>query len=365
MLGIKLDASLLKYKQHNPINSCISQIYFPDEIPCEIQSIKVDMDAISKSNNIVEVGLVRSVGDVYLGDFDLGWITIINKYGSTFEELDILKNACAQLITYEFNSLRKSPIEYDKGIESCFSGSKTEEIKPVEYVLDLKEGEKFFYLNDKLLENPAYETDKYSDRAVLIICSTATGNTNCLKPVKHLNHCYTINLASSKCWSEDFFDDFILAEDKDLNQKEETLNKIKDFMQEKNIRFDGLINVADESVQMTAFLAEHLDCLGIPFEVAQRIQNKYEFRQYSEQLGIVTPRYRLLKSNERSRHVAFLGLSQSLEIKPMDEFEKHLMVMLTGLNSAFILKNPIGCGKGILLFSFFISQFFRCFQVYF
>jgi hypothetical protein len=102
MLGLKLDETHLQHKQHDPKGSCISHVFFPDRVPCQIESIKIDMAAVSQSANIVELALTAYVGNVFSGVGDLGWLTIVENPRSSYKKLIESKNACAKLVSFEF-----------------------------------------------------------------------------------------------------------------------------------------------------------------------------------------------------------------------------------------------------------------------
>jgi hypothetical protein len=223
--------------------------------------------------------------------------------------------------------------------------------------MSLKAQEKFFYVNENHLlakvetekVRRSLNSDSYSEKAILVLCTNGSGSTNCLKIAKKMNYGYKVNLTSTKCWSEEFFDETIIANDRDLSKKEETLNTVRAFMQEKNVKFDAVVTVHEYCVQMTCYLASELGCIGMPLEVAQTIQHKYEFRKYCDQLDIVTPKYNLIKSDERQMHVDIIDFFQRAT-SHMDAdavcFEPELVRILTNIELPFVVKNPNGVAKG-------------------
>jgi hypothetical protein len=217
----------------------------------------------------------------------------------------------------------------------------------------LKSKEKFFYVNAaQLLGNHDREVAiDYSKKSILVICSGFSGNANCLKITSEMNYGYTVNLTSTKCWSEEFFDDTIIANDRDLSRKDETLNAVKAFMKERSVKFDAVITVHEYCVQMTSYLASELGCLGIPLEVARTMQDKYEFRKHCDQLGITTPKYNLIKSDARQTHIDTIGFFHKASSSSDDQImclklSSQLVRILANTEPPFIIKDPSGAAKG-------------------
>ena len=143
-----------------------------------------------------------------------------------------------------------------------------------------------------------------------------------------------------------------------MKEKEKTLNTVKEFMKTKNLKkFDAVVGFGDPVVQMTSFLASELGWLGIPLEVAQTIQNKYEFRKYCDRLGIVTPKYSLIESVDRLKHCEQIRTFERLMADlnwskdQSDEFGDNFLTKLCGVAPPLIIKSVNGCGKGIHLFN--------------
>jgi hypothetical protein len=214
--------------------------------------------------------------------------------------------------------------------------------------------EKIFYINENALCGEMNRNRIYGKAAILVVAPNFVGNTNWLKIANKMNYGYTVNLTGSKCWSDEFFDDSIFAPDCDVARKEETLSAVKAYMKEKKVKFDAVVTFDELSVQMASYLAGELGCLGIPFEVAKTVQRKYEFRKYCDQLGIITPEFSLIKSDDKQKHVEIINCFQRAiggldceEIK--QKLNTELVETLTHVSMPFIAKNAGGVGKGISL----------------
>jgi biotin carboxylase len=224
-------------------------------------------------------------------------------------------------------------------------------------IISLKEHQKWFYINEEALEisTEVIYGSAYVNKAILIIGSNGSGNASCLKIAQKMKYGVKVNLTSTECWSKEFFDETIIVDDRDLSKKEETLNAVKVFMKERDVEFDAVITVHEDSVQMASYLASELGCLCIPLEAVKTIQDKYEFRKYCEQVGIVSPKYNLIKHVERQKHIDAISYYQKTTSNSDDEkicskLSSELIKTLTNIEFPFVVKNSSGSGKGKLLF---------------
>jgi hypothetical protein len=338
MLGCPLDKGELKLKQNNPKNKCIASSFYPDTVPAKIENVSLNMQAIRQSCNIVEVSLFKPVGDFCNDKGYIGWMTIRDSIDASTDDLFQASRKCMDLVKYEFGFGKLQDVEHNK-TESFAS-------------MCLAENQKTFFLREKVLEDYSemLDVEIYRKEAILILCSSVADNTNYIKRAKEMNYGYIVNLTSTKCWAEEFVDDFIFAEDRDLSKKDETLVKIKCFMETKRIKFDAVIGLGDPVVEMAAYLAEELGCLGTPLNVAQTIQNKYTFRQYCNGLGIATSKYALVKSNDRLKHIDMLNslLAKCVVDNSLRDDFNHIN-LLNNVDLPFVIKNVSGSRKGIKL----------------
>jgi hypothetical protein len=224
--------------------------------------------------------------------------------------------------------------------------------------------ERLFFLNKETLTkgNRFGTISLYSDKAILVIGRSWSGNANCFKVANEIKYKSKVNLTRGECWSKEFFSDVIVAEDSDMSKKKETLAAVKEYMVKNEIKFDAVIGCPDATVQMAAYLAEELGCLGIPLETCQTIQNKHEFRALCGRLGIVSPKCNLLKSGDRQHQIdaleSFEKVLRSLDehLSSSDEFTQLFMQMLTSVKIPLVVKNPQGSGKGNCSYCMFITS---------
>ena len=189
-------------------------------------------------------------------------------------------------------------------------------------------------LNESLKDGADF-MNIYSEKNILLVGSGNIKRLHILQNIKSLKFKRLVCLINSQNWASEYFDDIILAEHEKIEQKSETLDKIKEFMHKNSIKFDAVITYDDFSVLLTSFIAESLNLPCIPYEIIEKIKNKYEFRKLCRKLGIVTPKFFFIKANEKE--VFMTSLKDEGLVGNGDDF-------MCGF--PLVVKNPYGCGKG-------------------
>jgi hypothetical protein len=221
-----------------------------------------------------------------------------------------------------------------------------------ENLIDLPAKSKLFHLNADILYDNSRNENAYSGKSILVIGSDWIEHQNAFQSLESMKFASKVNLKRSKffknwMWANVFFEDFIEAEHQDINRKESTLSLVKEYTIRNKVNFDAILTIDEDCIQMASYLASELGCLGIPFEMTQKIQNKHEFRKYCDKIGIATPKYSLIASKERLEHVT--AIEQFLKFGIEDERLKNwvLSQFTKDVPLPFIIKNPMGCAKGI------------------
>jgi hypothetical protein len=230
-----------------------------------------------------------------------------------------------------------------------------------DYLLALPARTKFFHFNEDLLYDAGnlQSKDFYANKVILLVgCGNIEG-TSVLMNLKRMNFKLKVNLVRKKCWTEEFFDDSIIAEHEHMYEKESTLTAIKTYMLEKNVKFDAIFTFNDDSsVLMVSYLCDQLGCLGIPYNAANMLRNKYGFRNYCCQSGIPTPKYSLFKSDQLRSQVDLIDrFLFELDDKSNCVLKKGYLEEMTNHKIPFIIKNPYGCGKGIEHLHLFLQAY--------
>lgn len=124
--------------------------------------------------------------------------------------------------------------------------------------------------------------------------------------------------------AQQYVDHWIIA---DLNNPRECIASVKSFIaSHKNIHIEGAVTFWDECVLLTSKIIDTFNWIGIPFEVAKRVKNKYSFRDFCHSNGILTPRHTLLHNEHDIPHIA-KTLTFPVVVKP-----------IYGACSAFVVK---------------------------
>jgi hypothetical protein len=123
--------------------------------------------------------------------------------------------------------------------------------------VDSDEDKKFFYVNKKVLEmNPETNCDNdYSAKAILVISGSFSGNTNLLELANLIDSAYKVNLKKTRMLVGSILHETIVAEDMDLTHKEQTLNSVREFIENRKLKLDAIVTVLEESLEMSIFLA--------------------------------------------------------------------------------------------------------------
>lgn len=120
-------------------------------------------------------------------------------------------------------------------------------------------------------------------------------------------------------------DHFILA---DTSNHAEALSALDKFLKEEHpeIKLDGVLTFWEDDVLLTAKICDRYKLIGTPFKVANRIRNKYLFREFCQANGLPAIKFRELKSN-RDLEEVIKTFSFPLVVKPA-----------YGAASAFVMK---------------------------
>ena len=186
------------------------------------------------------------------------------------------------------------------------------------------------------LKNAGDSISIYSDKNILLVGSGAFKRIHTLFSLKSLKFKRLVYLTNSQNWASEYFDDIIIAEHENVEQKSETLDKIKDFMLKNSIKFDAVITYDEYCVQIASFLAESFNLTCIPYSIIESIKNKYEFRKLCKKVGIVSPNFFLINANEREAYLT--STKDGDAVGNGDDKCKFPLVV----------KNPYGCGKGLI-----------------
>jgi len=115
-------------------------------------------------------------------------------------------------------------------------------------------------------------------------------------------------------WALPYVDKWILA---DLQNHKECIEAVKKYNRD-NVAMpvQGAVTFWDEAVLLTAHLAESFNLIGIPYEIAKIVKNKYSFRDFCSANGILAPKHKLLR-NKNEIPALEKELNYPLVVKPV------------------------------------------------
>ncbi|MBU1445763.1 ATP-grasp domain-containing protein [Patescibacteria group bacterium] len=127
-----------------------------------------------------------------------------------------------------------------------------------------------------------------------------------------------------KNWAQAYADEWILA---DPTNYHDCLDRIKHFLSDNpKIKIDGVLTFWEDSVLITAKIAEMLKLPGIPFDIAKKTKNKFLFREFCHENNIAAPNHCIVKKDE-DINKGLQKLKFPLIIKPV-----------YGASSSFVIK---------------------------
>jgi hypothetical protein len=182
--------------------------------------------------------------------------------------------------------------------------------------------------------------DVYSNKNVLLINSGLVQQLPFLNSLKSLSFRRLICLCRNKTWAFDYFDDWIFAEHENIEEKEASLDSVKEYMKKCEMEFDAIITYEDSSTRMASYIANNLNLPSIPFDVISKIKNKAEFRKYCAMLGINTPKFLIITSSQR------IELLKRITKLTKQFKEDDICNACFELKFPVIVKNTFGVGKG-------------------
>ncbi|MBU1131061.1 ATP-grasp domain-containing protein [Patescibacteria group bacterium] len=131
-------------------------------------------------------------------------------------------------------------------------------------------------------------------------------------------------LNKEKNWAEPYVDHWILA---DTFNHQEVIQNIKLFMAANpGVKIGGAITFWEDDVLLVSKIIDKFNLIGIPFNLAKTVRNKFLFREFCRTNGLPAPQYKLIKKQE--------------DLKKISQTFKFPMVIkpVYGSSSAYVVK---------------------------
>ena len=168
---------------------------------------------------------------------------------------------------------------------------------------------------------PKIDNEYLHQKSLLLVNTGSINKKEILLALKKLELKRLIILNSSMVsWAEQFADHWIIAE---TNNHEESIKNVLAYHSKNPI--DGIITFWEDDVLLTSKLRDKLNLIGIPYSIANKARNKYNFRSFCSQNNIPAPNYLLISSPQDIQKAH--DLTFPVVIKPT-----------YGANSSFVVK---------------------------
>ena len=162
-----------------------------------------------------------------------------------------------------------------------------------------------------------------SGRTLLVVHTGSAKKRFIFQKLKRLGLTIVV-LNKEKNWARAYVDHWILA---DTNNYQESISAIRQFLKDNpSVKIEGIITFWEDTVLLTSKLVEEFNLVGIPFESAKRVRNKFYFREFCERHGLPFPKFILIRKEDDTAIITN-RLSFPLVVKPV-----------YGSSSAYVVK---------------------------
>jgi len=156
------------------------------------------------------------------------------------------------------------------------------------------------------------ENQELKEKTILIVDTGPLKKKFIFQKLKKLG-LKIIVMNKEKNWAESYVDKWILTDNYNHTQ---ALSSLQAFIKNNpRIKIDGVLTFWEDHVLLTSKIVDKFNFIGIPFDIAKKVRNKFKFREFCEEYGIKTPKHKLLSSNEDVRFIS-KNFSFPLVVKP-------------------------------------------------
>lgn len=237
----------------------------------------------------------------------------------------------------ECNLVYKSGVRQESHLDIETSKSEWLELKPGSIYIHTNESilSSFDQIDSRQQQRNLLNASLFVDKNVLIVGCGPVARMPILAHLVQYKFNRLVCLSRDKQWAYEFYDDWIYAEHESIDHKEETRDRVCEYMRDEKLRFDAILTYDDFCVEMSFYLA---DCFNLPsnsLDTVSTIRNKYTFRQWCSEQKINHPEYLLVRSDQRLKFALDIkyGLIDNLRPRKRD------------IEFPVICKNSKGCGK--------------------
>jgi len=240
-----------------------------------------------------------------------------------------------------------STLVYDENINNlefyyCEKENKTIKNLTQFYKKDFLLKNNRFYLEENKLftlfrSDEEYINEKLCGKNLILINTGGFGRLQALRSIFKIKNFFILCLTIPEFgWAESFVDNIIycnVQDDSDDNFYK-ILKIINEYSFNNNRKFDGIITYDDFSVILCSRLASALNLIGLDYDTALNIKDKYLFRK-------------LLKKNKLFDD-AYFYLMNKITIQKISNDELNVDGLNFSENKTYILKETFGAGKNFV-----------------
>jgi len=124
---------------------------------------------------------------------------------------------------------------------------------------------------------------------------------------------YIITLNKEKNWAAPYVDEWIIA---DTYNHTESIKAVDAYIKnDQNRKIDGVVTFWEDDVLLTSKITDRFNFIGIPYNIAKQVRNKYLFREFCEKNGLRTPKHKIIKNTDDLEQIS-TNFNFPLVIKP-------------------------------------------------
>jgi len=133
-------------------------------------------------------------------------------------------------------------------------------------------------------------------RTILLVNTGSIKKRFTVQRLKKLGLCVVVLNKDKPAWAQPYVDHWILADNLNHN---EALQAVQLFVSSNpNVKIEGVVTFWEDDVLLTSKIVDRFNFIGIPFNIARRIRNKYLFRDFCSEQGINAPKHHLVRTPE-------------------------------------------------------------------
>ncbi|MBU2542030.1 ATP-grasp domain-containing protein [Patescibacteria group bacterium] len=137
------------------------------------------------------------------------------------------------------------------------------------------------------------DNESLRGKTLLLVNTCSTKKKFIIQRLKKLGLTLVV-LNKDKNWAQTYVDHWIIA---DTYNHSESIQAVRNFIKENTqIKIDGVLTFWEDDVLLTSKIVDRFNFIGIPFSIAKKARNKYNFRDFCRLNSINAPRHILART---------------------------------------------------------------------